>query len=93
MQGNNTAGIFIEAGLPNITGIFSSEANVWGVTGSALSAGAFYFVRSNRGHLASGIDPGNNDIYFDASRCSSIYGRSETVQPAAYTVYYIMRIM
>lgn len=93
LQGNNTAGIFIEAGLPNITGIFNSEANVGGDTGSALSAGAFYFVRSNRGHLASGIHPYNSDIYFDASRCSSIYGRSETVQPAAYTVYYIMRIM
>lgn len=93
LQGNNTAGIFIEAGLPNITGIFNSEANVGGDTGSALSVGAFYFVRSNRGHLASGIHPYNSDIYFDASRCSSIYGRSETVQPAAYTVYYIMRIM
>ena len=29
---------------------------------------------------------------FDASACNDIYGASETVQPPAYTVYYIIKI-
>jgi hypothetical protein len=31
-------------------------------------------------------------MYFDASRSNAIYGKSNTVQPPAYTVYYIMRV-
>ena len=40
----------------------------------------------------------NNDanstygMHFDASKSNPIYGKSETVQPASYTVYYIMRV-
>lgn len=29
---------------------------------------------------------------FNAARCSSIYGNSNTVQPRAYVVYYIIKV-
>ena len=35
---------------------------------------------------------GGMNIGFNASRSNSIYGRSSTVQPNSYTVYYIMKI-
>ena len=42
-------------------------------------------------HIPWGNDGGIN-IGFNASRSNSIYGRSSTVQPNSYTVYYIMKI-
>lgn len=82
---------FLEAGLPNITGAFNSEAQWGGVTGYALATGAFYPVASSRSHLGSDTGGGNHDLYFDASRCSAIYGASDTVQPAAYLVMYYIK--
>jgi len=83
---------YIEAGLPNITGTWGdaelSNDNDWG-----FSSGAF-----RRKWYSFRHDSGNGDgsgcwyIDFDASRCSSIYGNSNTVQPSSYTVYYIMKI-
>jgi hypothetical protein len=32
-------------------------------------------------------------LYFDASKSNSIYGKSDTVQPPAFVVYYIMKII
>ena len=73
------------AGLPNITGHFPSES------GYTNPSGAFY---KGSGSYGEG-DGGNGTdewIYFDASRSSSVYGKSTTVQPASYTVMYIMKI-
>ena len=89
LQGSDTSGIFIEAGLPNITGHFSADDLA---SRFDPPAGAFFTYFSGASIDAS-EEWGGGRIYFDASRSSSIYGRSETVQPAAYTVYYIMRIM
>ena len=58
--------------------------------------GAFY----NTGVFSSygGADATNvtnslpQDLYFDASRSNSIYGRSNTVQPAAYYVHIWRRV-
>lgn len=82
-----TAGTVKEAGLPNITGTFDSEAlNAGGLTGSPFPTGAFYSVEANFKHIAAPIEGFNFITHFDASRSSSIYGSSTTVQPASVTV-------
>lgn len=84
---------FIEEGLPNIEGMFNSEANFGGATGKGKTDGAFYVVEdTSRRHVASGTEGINHNYKFDASRSNPIYGKSEKVQPSAYTVYYIMKI-
>lgn len=73
------AGTTIVAGLPNITGTFT----VGGGEGGTRS-GAFYYTGSSTSNQNSGVTgPGWG---FDASRSSSIYGKSDTVQPSAYVV-------
>ena len=89
LQGSNTAGTFIEAGLPNITGHFSADD----LASRFDPPTGVFFTYFTGASIDASEEWGGGRIYFDASRCSSIYGRSETVQPAAYTVYYIMRIM
>jgi hypothetical protein len=79
-----TLGNLTQAGLPNITGAFGS-------TGSGTTAtGAFY---RKSGSMSSNAAGGSNADHteFDASRSSSIYGNSTTVQPQAIKVlYYIV---
>ena len=87
LQGSATAGTYKEAGLPNIEG---SIGNGNGFYTYASSGGAF--------SLAGGTQNKNNttesltlptlnysNFSFNASRVSSIYGNSDTVQPPAYT--------
>lgn len=75
-QGGNT----IAAGLPNITGQFTTGAYATGtMSGAFEDAGT-----TAKG--ASGTD-GRKNATFDASRSSSIYGNSTTVQPPAIVVY------
>lgn len=83
--GSSSPGQYREAGLPNITGTLASEY----VQSRGAFSGAFY----SHGESLGGDDGGGRDekIYFDASRSSLIYGRSTTVQPAAYTVRYLLR--
>ena len=66
----------IQAGLPNITGTF--------VTEDTFLSGAFY----TKGALLEGNAADGRDfpIYFDASRCSNVYGRNSTVQPPAIQI-------
>ena len=69
---------YIEAGLPNITGSFWSLPSRNGNSGAD---GAFT-VQSNGSFCSDGgID--SRKVYFNASRSSSIYGNSNTVQPPA----------
>ena len=80
------AGGTISAGLPNITGDVTLQTDVPAET---ISTGVFqtqtggYFdytgMSSNRRQSAI--------INFNATRSSSIYGNSSTVQPPAYKVY------
>lgn len=87
LETDTTVGTVKEAGLPNITGTFNTEAfNAGGITGSPFPTGAFYSVPANFAHISSSIEGGNYITHFDASRCSSIYGNSTTVQPASVTV-------
>ena len=70
------------AGLPNITGTFSgSTAN-----GRPSGTGALFWASGG-----AGTRDGGNGMGFDASRCSSIYGNSTTVQPPALTVRFLIR--
>lgn len=92
------AGTKLEAGLPNITGNFDSRGNsatYYGVVGG--SRGAFLTKK------ASGDKNGSYDVNsakitsddvtsFDASRSSSVYGNSDTVQPPAYCMYIWRRV-
>lgn len=69
----------IEAGLPNITGWFGNGES------DGSYGGAFYWNGTQSGNTQTG---GSTDskCSFDASRSSSIYGKSNTVQPPAYLV-------
>jgi hypothetical protein len=80
-------GNLVEAGLPNITG---GVTDFWcgGPSGSNIS-GAFSAAGS--GHNYGGGSAGGVGFDFDASRSSSIYGNSTTVQPQTIKVlYYIV---
>lgn len=90
----HAAGTTVEAGLPNITGSFTTKST--DVGGSPFSGDAN--VLSAKGSLAfseksanysgyTGHSGSQYDIQFDASRSNPIYGRSYTVQPAAYYVH------
>lgn len=82
LQGSSVfhaAGTTIPAGLPNITGNFGGIEG-----GSPHVSGAFY--RYSTGHSGAGQGDGDAWIGFSASRVSSIYGNSTTVQPPAYVV-------
>ena len=82
--GSNNFG-YITAGLPNITGTFRpavEKANATNATG-AFS----YTSNKNQNSVTSGW--GNKEVAnfsFNASRSSSIYGKSSTVQPPAIKV-------
>ena len=74
-NGNTT----IEAGLPNITGTASvaSDKNV---------ANGVFAWNDERYATNGGGQGGQWGLTFNASRSSSVYGKSTTVQPPAYVV-------
>ena len=83
------------AGLPNITGEFGMfDDHVMGYRyGWHRASGAFYISRTENHGIGVRQDPDISvGVGFDASRSSSVYGKSTTVQPASYTVMYIMKI-
>lgn len=84
LEGSTTPRTVLEAGLPNITGKFVAVFR-----GNPVS-GAFSDLGSG-GHTKAKTDWDGQYILFDASRCSSIYGRSSTVQPPAVTVRYFIK--
>lgn len=80
IQGNATVGTVKSAGLPNITGFFNSDGY------SNKMGGAF---KHNYGGITGASGEGDGGyIDFDASRSSSIYGNSTTVQPPALTMIF-----
>ena len=84
----HAAGTTVEAGLPNITGSFVANVRI----GKHTVSGAI--TASN--HLATtGADNSDAEVYkfsLDASKSNAIYGRSATVQPAAYYVHIWKRV-
>lgn len=91
LQGaNGNLGTYKEAGLPNITGYFTSD--LIGVEHPTGSGNAIYSKPGQRYDLQTG-DSANELVgwQLDASRSSAIYGKSDTVQPPAISVNYIIR--
>jgi len=93
IQGNAVAGTEHSAGLPNITGYLSDS---YGNTGDFLDAnGAFHFPEGKNSYRFIRTTDSNfrasNNVYIDASRSSSIYGNSNTVQPPSVTMRYVIK--
>lgn len=103
IEGSNTAGTEVEAGLPNVEGNlanFPSTLNAaqrkeyqkyqagglkWNTTGEVTWKGSMLSSTTIDSYIAC-ADPA-----IDASLCSTIYGNSETVQPPALTMRYIIK--
>lgn len=93
------AGTTVEAGLPNITGSLTAPENradyspFRGSKASLSKSGALKFTEINVdwGGYSSSSGSAYN-IKFDASLSNPIYGRSYTVQPAAYYVHIWKRV-
>ena len=79
----HAAGTTVEAGLPNITGVFNRDKDYGIITSTNTSSGAFYYGGTNVGRGVNSSDVQGGNLYFDASRSNHIYGASDTVQPPA----------
>lgn len=93
----HAAGTTVEAGLPNITGsLIETEADSSPFRGSKASlskSGALKFTEVNADWGGySRMSGSTYNINFDASLSNPIYGRSYTVQPAAYYVHIWKRV-
>ena len=85
---SHAAGTTVKAGLPNITGSF--VANVHYMQHEVSGA----FTAGDR-ITSTGANNGDANVYkfsLDASKSNAIYGRSSTVQPAAYYVHIWRRV-
>ena len=78
----DSVGGYVKAGLPNITGTFANNGHAAGATVS----GAFTTTKDGKGSNAGSATDGGT-YSFDASRSSSVYGNSNTVQPEATQMY------
>ena len=93
MSASHSLGTYLEGGFPNIKGEFYSTWDgrdvSWGASGafytstiSAMreAAGSIYYINVPK-------------LHFDASRYNPIFRDDvTTVQPPAYTVYFIIRL-
>lgn len=89
---NHAAGSTVKAGLPNLKGSFSGVAST---AYPNLSNSGALSMNTNNGGLAGyegGSYGSNCTVSFDASKSNAIYGRSSTVQPAAYYVHIWHRV-
>jgi len=88
-SGTRSVGSYISAGLPNITGYAqSTQVGIF----HGIHGGALYTENPYQYHAAglSGSD-GNLVIRINASRSSSYYGASNTVQPPAIATNFIIK--
>ena len=96
VEGSATAGTVKSAGLPNITGAFGLRPvdgglNVtWETNNGAVKATTLTGDNSSCVAKSSSFSPLIN-VTIDASRSSAIYGKSDTVQPPALTMRYIIK--
>lgn len=87
---SHKAGSTIEAGLPNITGMYhirpsnGNTSTVWNEQNGVVQT-KIISDPNDRSHALKMTDPMEFipfcEINFDASRCSSVYGKSNTVAP------------
>lgn len=86
IQGDTVVGTSKAAGLPNITGNTGYGGHEVGTM-----SGAFYSGGGSTVWGPNSYEYETHTAYFDASRSSSIYGRSSTVQPPALTLLPIIK--
>lgn len=95
VEGSATAGTEKTAGLPNITGSFRYVAEGNGFLSTKSLDGAFYGSsnQTNLTNVTTATTSTSTPIVtnLDASRSSSVYGNSTTVQPPAVTMRYIIK--
>ena len=88
IHGSGTSGTSKSAGLPNITGVTTGVHNGNNVTVS----GAFSYATTGKNpSLSGGSAAVGATINLNASKSSSIYGASTTVQPPAVTMRYYIK--
>lgn len=99
----HAAGTTAEAGLPNITGFLPAPKDEdyyyanWPISGAFAWSGAYADGETDVNHTKAEFENSTNArghfgrADFNAARSSAIYGRSSTVQPAAYYVHYWQR--
>lgn len=83
---NDNVGTSKDAGLPNITGKFYHDVNV-----KNILDGAFSYTNGSILNLANSATSTSGYVTFDASKSNSIYGNSNTVQPPAVCLTYIIK--
>lgn len=89
LEGDATPWKIIDAGLPNITGHFRALLHD---SSFVYCDGAFTYSWVYVGENGSRNGAGETQhVYLNASRSSSIYGKSTTVQPPAVTVRYLIK--
>lgn len=90
LEGSVTPGEVKEAGLPNITGHWDNSFGNW----FAYSRSGAIYEGAERYSTQVGRNVGaftTRSFMFDASKANPVYGKSETVQPPAVTVKYIIK--
>lgn len=86
-NGIEEVGSYLSAGLPNITGGISTQ----GIFNNAVPYGAFEVSEGNI-FSESGANQYNSKLFnFDASRSSSVYGNSDTVQPKSIVGMWLVK--
>lgn len=89
LEGDATPWKIIDAGLPNITGHFRALLQD---ASSVYCDGAFTYSWVYVGENGNRNGAGETQhVYLNASRSSSIYGKSTTVQPPAVTVRWLIK--
>ena len=95
LQGaNGNLGTVKEAGLPNITGALSIRQNFYSVDEQEIGAlSSRINVESDNGYGLFSVEGNSHSNYinFNATNSNTIYGNSNTVQPPAVCVNYIIR--
>jgi microcystin-dependent protein len=99
LEGSNTVGTVKSAGLPNINGsVLFRGADVGGLAISETTPGnKGAFNVSGANEIFKSTYPTTKDrnsgqyLYIDASRSSSVYGNSITVQPKSVTVKFCIK--
>lgn len=84
-SGTNEVGTEMSAGLPNIEGEFGLVRNDFG------SARGVFSSTGNSGIGIGGSGGTTGCVNFKASRSNAIYGNSDTVQPPAVVMNYIIK--
>lgn len=105
LQGADTViGELIEAGLPNIKGEIKTNDNYGSIQGYYPSGNGAYKIKTKGNAAWQGSVVGTFDLEFDASKGETktdgtikgtdephVYGNSETVQPPAFTIRWVIK--